>query len=104
MARLARQKPESLRLVHQHVLGEIGSSHTALVELSDDTVALMDDHARHEVANLVERQSVGGARGMTDGVAGLALRAGSSCAHDSDLEDSEARPLFHSEGECARLR
>jgi hypothetical protein len=76
VAQLGREELEGLRLVHERVLGEIDGSHAALAELADDAIALVDDHARLEVAYLVERQAVGGTDGVAVGIAGVALRAG----------------------------
>jgi hypothetical protein len=74
-AQFGREEFQGARLVHERVLGEIDGAHSALAQLADDAVTVVDDHARLEVANLVERHTMGGAGGVSVGVAGVALRA-----------------------------
>ena len=74
-AQFGRQEFQGARLVHERVLGEIDGAHAALAQLADDAVTVVDDHPRLEVANLVERHTVGGAGDLAVGVAGGALRA-----------------------------
>jgi hypothetical protein len=74
-AQLRGEKFEGAGLVHEDVLGKVDGSHAALAEFADDEVALMNDHARLEVADLVEQHTVRGAGGVAVGIAGRALRA-----------------------------
>jgi hypothetical protein len=75
MAQLGREEFECAGLVHEDVLGEIDGSHAALAELADDAIALVDDHARLEVAYLIEQHTMNGAGGVDVRIAGRALRA-----------------------------
>src|ERR1035437_2358883 len=51
-------------------------AHLALAELADDAIALVNDHARLEVADFVEQHTMGGTGGVAVGIARVALRAG----------------------------
>jgi hypothetical protein len=75
LAQLGGEELQGAGLVHEGVLGEIDCAHAALAELAHDAIAVMDDHARFEVADFVEGQAVGGTGGERVGITCRALRA-----------------------------
>ena len=73
---LAGEKFEGARFVHEDVLSQINGTKTSLAELTNDAVGLADQHARSEVANLVEQMAMDGAGCVAVGITSVALWAG----------------------------
>src|ERR1035438_1262762 len=57
LAQFGGEEFQGAGLVHEGVLGEVDGAHAALAQLAHDAVTVVDDHARLEVADFVDRKS-----------------------------------------------